>query len=88
MARIRVEVYRDADGEALLRAFEKRGLSGRIVEDGGASALLEVGYASDEQTRLAGDVESALEAWIADQGVPLVPTLVENGTFVLHPPGD
>ena len=88
MARIHVEVCRDGDGEAVLRAFEARGLSGRIVENGGDCELLEVAYAADERERLAVDVESALESWIAEHDVPLVPTRVDGDKFVLHPPGD
>ncbi len=88
MARVQVEVCRDGDGEDLLRELALRGLSGRIVHTDGACKTVEVGYAVDERQRLAGDVESALEAWIAQQDVPLVPTLVSAGKFVVRPPGD
>lgn len=88
MARIVVEVCRDGDGEDLLREFATRGLAGRIVRTDGVCKTVEVGYAVDERQRLAGEIESALEAWIAQQDVPLVPTLVSGGKFVVRPPGD
>ena len=88
MARILVEVCRDGDGEDLLREFATRGLAGRIVDAEGVCTTVEVGYAVDERQRLAGEVEGALEAWIAQQEMPLVPTQVDGRKFVVRPAGD
>lgn len=88
MVRVVVEVCREGDGEDLLREFSTRGLSGRIVHTDGVCKTVEVGYAVDERQRLAGEVEGALEAWIAQQEMPLVPTLVDGRKFVVRPAGD
>ena len=88
VAQIVVEVCREGDGADLLRELETRGLSARVVETDGICKTVEVAYAVDERKRLAGDVESALEAWIAQQDMPLVPVLVDGAKFVVRPPGD
>jgi hypothetical protein len=88
VARIVVEVCRDGDGEDLLRELAARGLSGRIFHEDGVCKTVEVGYTLDEQERLTAEVESALESWIAQQDMPLVPTLVDGGKFVVRPAAD
>ena len=88
MARIEVEVWRDGDGEDLLRELAQHGLAGTIVRTDGSWKTLEVGYALDERQRLAAEVESALESWIAQQDKPLVPMLVDGTKFVVRPAGD
>ena len=80
---IEVRLARACDGEGLI---ETLALHGFVAERG--DGTIEVRYARDESERLASDVCHALEAWIAEQRLPLVPTACDDQTIALRPPGD
>lgn len=84
---IRLELARDVDGDDLRSALATRGLVARRV-DGGEAWELEVSYERDEVERLAADVAAALEEWVSQRGLPLVPTPVDGRVYALRPPGD
>jgi hypothetical protein len=83
-ASIRVEVARDVDADDLRAALEEHGFVAHSLE---ASGELEVRYARDEADRLATDLVAALEVWIGEKELPLVPTR-GDGVLALRPPGD
>ncbi len=83
-ASIRVDVARDVDTEDLRAALEQHGFDARPVEGSGE---LEVRYARDEADRLSTDVVAALEVWVSEKELPLVPTR-GDGVLALRPPGD
>ena len=83
-ATIRLEVARDVDANDLRAALEEHGFQARAVAESGE---LEVRYARDEHDRLAADLVAALEVWIGERELPLVPTR-GDGVLALRPPGD
>jgi hypothetical protein len=84
---IRLEIARDVDGDDLRERLAEFGLSARRL-DGDGACELEVSYAREESERLAADLAAALEEWVSERGLPLVPTPVDDGTYALRPPGD
>jgi hypothetical protein len=88
MARsIHVELTRPVEHGSLLAFLRGRGLAAGVVETND-HALLEVGYAENEDERLQRDVQDALRAWLAESELPLVPAAVGERDFVLRPPGE
>ena len=83
-ATIRVEIARDVDADDLRAALEEHGFE---ALGGAESGELEVRYARDEADRLATDLAAALEVWIGEKELPLVPTR-GDGVLALRPPGD
>ena len=80
---IEVRLARACDGEGLVETLALHGFVAER-EDG----ALRVRYARDESERLVDDVCHALEAWIGEQRLPLVPTACGDQTIALRPPGD
>jgi hypothetical protein len=84
---IRLELARDVDGEDLRERLAQHGLRTRLLDEDGACEL-EVSYAREESERLADDLAAALEEWVSERGLPLVPAPVDDGAYALRPPGD
>ena len=80
---IEVRLARACDGEALVETLALHGLAAER-----ADGAIRVRYARAESERLADDVCHALEAWIAEQRLPLVPAPCGDQTIALRPPGD
>jgi hypothetical protein len=80
---IEVRLARACDGDALIETLALHGLAAER-----ADGTLRVRYARAESERLANDVCHALEAWISEQRLPLVPTAWDDQTIALRPPGD
>jgi hypothetical protein len=84
---IHVEVARPHEGVSLTEFLRTRGLSAGLVETG-EYTVLEIGYAEDEEDRLARDVSDALRTWLAEHELPLVPSVVGERFYTLRPPGE
>lgn len=84
---IHVEIANSCDGAQLLEFLEGHGLAGSVV-DADDHCELEIRSAVDPDERLRRDFESALDAWLAAHGSPLVPAAYADGGYVLRPPGD
>ena len=80
---IRIRLARASDGDGLVEALTASGFAAQR-NDG----VIDVRYADDESKRLARDVRHALESWVSDQRLPLVPTDCGDRTVALRPPGD
>jgi hypothetical protein len=80
---IRVQLARSCDGDGLVEALTSYGFAAQQTD-----GEIEVRYARDESERLANDVCHALEAWLSELRLPLVPTDCGDQTLVLRPPGD
>jgi hypothetical protein len=80
---IRVQLARSCDGDGLLESLVAQGFAAHR-NDG----AIDVRYAEDESKRLAHDVCHALESWVSQQRLPLVPTNCGDHTVALRPPGD
>ena len=74
-----VELTRDYDGPDLIAALAQQGLTGHLVAAGDGVAVQVEGC---EETELA----HALEDWIRDRRLPLVPLRIDDCTFALSPP--
>jgi hypothetical protein len=79
---IQIESCRSLDGEELLAAFAARGLDGELLQD---AAPFTYRLRSNGEG-VARHVELALEDWAASRGLPLIPTRLADGGFVLRPP--
>ena len=73
-----VELTRDYDGPDLIGALAQHGIVGELVVAEGRLAV-EVGCAES-------DLAHALEDWIRDRGLPLVPLRIDDCTYALSPP--
>ena len=82
---IRVEFPCAIDTPALREALEAQGLATQVVGEDDVCGL-EVGYSVDERDRLFSDVAHAVEGWLAERGMPLVPMRGVDGDCVLRPP--
>ena len=80
---IEVRLARACDGDALVETLALHGLAAER-----ADGAIRVRYARAESERLVTDVCHALEAWISEQRLPLVPTACDDRTIALRPPGD
>ena len=83
---IEVHVPRAGIGEELSAALLEHGLASELVDEGDMCAL-KVSYAAAEHDRLVDAATHAIEAWLADRGLPLVVQRA-NGGAVVRPPGD
>jgi hypothetical protein len=74
-----VELARETDGPVLVEALAEHGLTGELVDDG---AHLTVRVEDCDEELLA----HAIEDWIRQRGLPLVPLRVDDCTFAVSPP--
>ena len=74
-----VELTRDYDGPDLIGALAQHGLIGELVVTGDRLAVQVDGC---EDRELA----HALEDWIRDRRLPLVPLRIDDCTYALSPP--
>jgi hypothetical protein len=73
-----VELTRETDGPGLVAALAEHGLEGRLVGDG----HLEVQVEDCDEERLA----HAIEDWIHERDLPLVPVRIDDCTYAVGPP--
>jgi hypothetical protein len=73
---IRIELTRLVDRDALRDALEQRGLEPWVVAGDGGCALEVDGVTAAE------DVIHAIDAWVAESRLPLVPTEADGTIFV------
>ena len=74
-----VELTRDYDGPDLIAALADQGLTGRLVVANGRLAV-QVDGCDD-----AGLVH-AIDGWLRDRALPLVPVRIDGSTYALSPP--
>ena len=84
---MRVEVSGLRNEAEFLAYLRGCGLAATVLERNGGTAV-EVGYEQEEEERLRDDVWAALRGWLAEDGLPLVPSAPDAGRYVLRPPGD
>jgi hypothetical protein len=87
-ATVKVELTRAVDAHDLQATLEQRGLFVRPLDGSDYPIELEVSYSTDETARLSSDVCAALEAWVSERELPLVPTPLDGEGFGLRPPAD
>jgi hypothetical protein len=83
---ITVDVPRMSLGNELTDALLARGLQAELVE-GEEDCALNVSFADDERERLLDVATHAIEAFLAEQSLPLVVQRA-GGRVVVRPPGD
>ena len=83
---ITVEVPRMSVGNELTDALASHGLHAELVETENDCAL-RVRFADDEGERLLEAATHAIEAFLAEQSLPLVVQRADGGA-VIRPPGD
>ena len=71
-----VEVSRSCDATDLARALAAQGFEANVQETGHVEVV------GDDLTQL----EHALDAWVAEKGLPFVPHFADDGRVVLTPP--
>ena len=83
---ITVDVPRMSLGNELTAALCARGLHAELVDTDDECAL-RVRFAEDEHERLLEAATHAIEAFLAEQSLPLVVQRADGGA-VIRPPGD
>jgi hypothetical protein len=73
-----VELTRETDGPGLIAALADHGLAGSLVGD----EQLAVQVEDCDEERLA----HAIEDWIHDRDLPLVPMRIDGCTYAVGPP--
>ena len=81
---IEIDSARTMTTDELQDAFSASGLAGTVV-DAGSRLCLEF-EADVDAAQLRADVARALDAWMGERHLPLVPQHVGGGVFVLRPP--
>ena len=74
-----VELTRDSDGPGLLQALAEHGLEGELV---GEDEHLAVQVQDCDEEQLA----HAIEDWIHERDLPLVPVRLDDCTYTVSPP--
>ena len=74
-----VELTRDYDGPDLIAALAEHGLTGELVVVDDRLAV-QVDGCDD------ADLAHAIEDWLNDRSLPLVPVRIDDCTFTLSPP--
>lgn len=78
---VQVDVVRITDCDDLIAALGERGFEVRKRDgDDGACGL--------EVEGSAEDIGAAIESWLAENDLPLVPMRVGESGFLVRPPGD
>jgi hypothetical protein len=78
-AMVQLELVRTSDCDGILEALAASGLD--VRRTGGGDCMLEVDAAYDL-------VETAVDAWILEHELPLVPMQIGESTWIIRPPGD
>lgn len=84
-ATIHVDLARAVDGSDLVEALTARGLAGELVE-ADERLSVRVSAADADAERLRSDVSRVLDAWCCERRLPLIPTALGEGGYVLRPP--
>jgi hypothetical protein len=74
-----VELTRDTDGPQLVAALAERGLKGELVDDHDHIA---VQVQDCDDTELA----HAIEDWLGERNLPVVPVRIDDCTYAVAPP--
>ena len=74
-----VELTRDTDGPGLIAALAEHGLEGELVDE---HEHLVVQVQDCDEVRLA----HAIEDWIRERDLPLVPVRLDDCTYTVSPP--
>jgi hypothetical protein len=74
-----VELTREIDGPGLVAALESHGLKGELV-DGREHLVVQVDDCDD------AELAHAIEDWIAERDLPLVPMRIDDCTYAVSPP--
>jgi hypothetical protein len=82
---VKIESAQVVDGDALLAAFAAQGITGELV-DREPRLVFRLGDAGRDAKRFALDVGRALDGWVAEQRVALIPMSLGDDAFVLRPP--
>lgn len=77
---VQVDVVRLSDCDELVAALVERGFEARKGDHEGGCRV-EVEGSSD-------DVGAALESWLAEHDLPLVPMRLDESSYLVRPPGD
>ena len=82
---VEIESTRAMDVQALLAALSSEGLAGEVVE---AERRCRLYVEADDDARVDAvvEVEHAIERWLDERHVDLVPQRVGEGTLLLRPP--
>jgi hypothetical protein len=73
-----VELTRETDGPGLVESLAVHGLKGKLV--GGEPIVVQVEDCDDEQ------LAHAIEDWIYERDLPLVPLRIDDCTYSVSPP--
>jgi hypothetical protein len=73
-----VELTRESDGPGLIEALAAHGLTGELLEK--EELTVQVEDCDDEQ------LAHAIEDWIRERDLPLVPVRIDDCTFAVSPP--
>jgi hypothetical protein len=87
MEMLEVEVARTVDRDQVLQALAARRIEAKPLDEHDGRLAIEVACADGERDDVCDELFAELEAWITEEGVPLVP-LRANGSIFLRPPGD
>jgi hypothetical protein len=82
---VEIESTQTVDVHGLLAALSSRGLVGEVVE-AGTRFRLHVESAGDAVAQSLSDVEHAVETWLDERHVGLLPQRIGEAAFVLRPP--
>jgi hypothetical protein len=74
-----VELTRDIDGPGLIEALREHGLTGALVDDEDRVAVTVEDCDETELTH-------AIEDWIHERALPLVPVRIDDCTYAVSPP--
>jgi hypothetical protein len=74
-----VELTRESDGPGLLEALAEHGLAGELVDE---DEHLAVQVEDCDEAELA----HAIEDWIHEHDLPLVPVRIDDCTYAVSPP--
>lgn len=82
---VEIESVQTVDVEGLLAELSSEGLVGEVLESG-TRFRLHVERADDATAETMAEVEHAIERWLDEGHVDLVPQRVDATTVVLRPP--
>lgn len=77
---VRVDVVRLTDCDEIVGALVERGFDARKRDDDDGCGL--------EVEGSVEDVGAAIESWLAENELPLVPMRVGESSYLVRPPGD
>jgi hypothetical protein len=82
-----VEMARPADARDVLEALGACGLTAELVQVDG-SWEIEIVSSEEEAGHAVAEVSHALDAWVAECGIPFIPMRVGERRLAVRPPGD